>query len=141
VDKYQLGGVMAWSLGEDSMDWGHIRAMANNLKNNGGYRSSSSNSGPEMSDHSKGKSYDVVNIDGAGVGGPGASAVPAPVAVVVPAKGDGGLHVVPVSGEKQQQKETAPKSKEADEDWVWYNEDGSLWKPDQKRRKKKACSS
>jgi chitinase len=28
VKKYKLGGVMAWSLGEDSFDWSHIHAMA-----------------------------------------------------------------------------------------------------------------
>ncbi|KAI4953282.1 hypothetical protein J4E86_006823 [Alternaria arbusti] len=28
VRKYKLGGVMAWSLGEDSADWSHIRQMA-----------------------------------------------------------------------------------------------------------------
>jgi hypothetical protein len=31
VRKYKLGGVMAWSLGEDSFDWSHIRAMAKEL--------------------------------------------------------------------------------------------------------------
>ncbi|KAI4932272.1 uncharacterized protein J4E92_004172 [Alternaria infectoria] len=28
VRKYKLGGIMAWSLGEDSADWSHIRQMA-----------------------------------------------------------------------------------------------------------------
>lgn len=28
VRKYRLGGVMAWSLGEDSADWKHVRRMA-----------------------------------------------------------------------------------------------------------------
>ncbi|KAJ4307808.1 hypothetical protein N0V94_009607, partial [Neodidymelliopsis sp. IMI 364377] len=32
VRKYDLGGVMAWSLGEDSYDWSHIRRMAKELK-------------------------------------------------------------------------------------------------------------
>ncbi|KAL6710627.1 hypothetical protein ACN47E_008675 [Coniothyrium glycines] len=32
VRKYKLGGVMAWSLGEDSYDWSHIRQMAAELK-------------------------------------------------------------------------------------------------------------
>jgi chitinase len=32
VDKHGLGGVMAWSLGEDSYDWSHIRQMASELK-------------------------------------------------------------------------------------------------------------
>ncbi|KAF3011145.1 hypothetical protein E8E13_011464 [Curvularia kusanoi] len=32
VNKYKLGGVMAWSLGEDSNDWSHIRRMAENLQ-------------------------------------------------------------------------------------------------------------
>ncbi|KAF2854013.1 carbohydrate-binding module family 18 protein [Plenodomus tracheiphilus IPT5] len=32
VQKYKLGGVMAWSLGEDSYDWSHIRQMASELK-------------------------------------------------------------------------------------------------------------
>lgn len=36
VRKYKLGGVMAWSLGEDSFDWSHIHTMASELKN-GGY--------------------------------------------------------------------------------------------------------
>jgi chitinase len=32
VRKYSLGGVMAWSLGEDSYDWSHIKAMSDELK-------------------------------------------------------------------------------------------------------------
>ncbi|KAF2650470.1 carbohydrate-binding module family 18 protein [Lophiostoma macrostomum CBS 122681] len=37
VAKYNLGGVMAWSLGEDSYDWSHIRAIAQDLNDlNGG---------------------------------------------------------------------------------------------------------
>lgn len=32
VRKYKLGGVMAWSLGEDSYDWSHIRLMACELQ-------------------------------------------------------------------------------------------------------------
>jgi chitinase len=28
VRKYQLGGVMAWSMGEDTFDWSHVKAMA-----------------------------------------------------------------------------------------------------------------
>lgn len=31
VRKYNLGGVMAWSLGEDSNDWSHVRRMAEEL--------------------------------------------------------------------------------------------------------------
>lgn len=31
VHKYGLGGVMAWSLGEDSNDWSHVRRMAEEL--------------------------------------------------------------------------------------------------------------
>jgi hypothetical protein len=33
VKKYKLGGVMAWSLGEDSYDWSHVRAMAGEVAN------------------------------------------------------------------------------------------------------------
>ncbi|KAF9701801.1 hypothetical protein EKO04_000928 [Ascochyta lentis] len=32
VRKYNLGGVMAWSLGEDSNDWSHVKRMADELK-------------------------------------------------------------------------------------------------------------
>ncbi|KAF2867435.1 glycoside hydrolase superfamily, partial [Massariosphaeria phaeospora] len=32
VREYNLGGVMAWSLGEDSYDWSHIRQMALELQ-------------------------------------------------------------------------------------------------------------
>jgi chitinase len=32
VRKHKLGGVMAWSLGEDSFDWSHIKTMAEELK-------------------------------------------------------------------------------------------------------------
>jgi hypothetical protein len=32
VRRYKLGGVMAWSLGEDSIDWIHIRTMTDELK-------------------------------------------------------------------------------------------------------------
>ena len=31
VQKYNLGGVMAWSLGEDSNDWSHVKRMADEL--------------------------------------------------------------------------------------------------------------
>lgn len=31
VRKYNLGGVMAWSLGEDSNDWSHVKRMADEL--------------------------------------------------------------------------------------------------------------
>lgn len=34
VRKYNLGGVMAWSLGEDSNDWSHIKRMADELAKN-----------------------------------------------------------------------------------------------------------
>jgi hypothetical protein len=34
VRKYKLGGVMAWSLGEDSYDWSHIRRMASEIAKN-----------------------------------------------------------------------------------------------------------
>ncbi|KAF3037890.1 hypothetical protein E8E11_002205 [Didymella keratinophila] len=34
VRKYKLGGVMAWSLGEDSNDWSHIKRMADELAKN-----------------------------------------------------------------------------------------------------------
>ncbi|KAJ4984401.1 Chitinase 1-like protein 1 [Stagonosporopsis vannaccii] len=32
VHEYGLGGVMAWSLGEDSYDWSHVRRMAEELE-------------------------------------------------------------------------------------------------------------
>ncbi|KAI4915048.1 hypothetical protein J4E90_005085 [Alternaria incomplexa] len=35
VRKYKLGGVMAWSLGEDSADWSHIRQMAREVAKDG----------------------------------------------------------------------------------------------------------
>jgi hypothetical protein len=35
VRKYKLGGVMAWSLGEDSYDWSHIRRMASEVAKDG----------------------------------------------------------------------------------------------------------
>jgi hypothetical protein len=35
VRRYKLGGVMAWSLGEDSLDWSHIRQMANEVAKGG----------------------------------------------------------------------------------------------------------
>ncbi|KAI4639963.1 hypothetical protein J4E93_008762 [Alternaria ventricosa] len=35
VRKYKLGGVMAWSLGEDSADWSHIRHMAKEVAKGG----------------------------------------------------------------------------------------------------------
>jgi hypothetical protein len=35
VRKYKLGGVMAWSLGEDSYDWSHIKTMASELAKDG----------------------------------------------------------------------------------------------------------
>lgn len=46
VNTYGLGGVMAWSLGEDSHDWSHIKQIAREL-GDGGY-----------------KKYDVVLNDG-----------------------------------------------------------------------------
>ncbi|KAH7361149.1 glycoside hydrolase superfamily [Pyrenochaeta sp. MPI-SDFR-AT-0127] len=41
VDEYGLGGVMAWSLGEDSYDWSHIRQMAAELAKREGQTSPS----------------------------------------------------------------------------------------------------
>ncbi|KAL5120800.1 hypothetical protein ACEQ8H_001281 [Pleosporales sp. CAS-2024a] len=35
IRKYKLGGVMAWSLGEDSFDWSHIAAMRKELAKGG----------------------------------------------------------------------------------------------------------
>ena len=32
VKVKSLGGIMAWSLAEDSHDWSHLKAMANGLK-------------------------------------------------------------------------------------------------------------
>jgi chitinase len=43
VAKNKLGGVMAWSLGEDSYDWSHIQAMAQ-----GAQSLASSNSAPSV---------------------------------------------------------------------------------------------
>jgi chitinase len=37
VRELDLGGVMAWSLGEDSFDWSHIHQIAKELGNGGGY--------------------------------------------------------------------------------------------------------
>jgi chitinase len=31
VDEYELGGVMAWSLGEDSYDWSHIKEISSEV--------------------------------------------------------------------------------------------------------------
>lgn len=36
VNAKGLGGVMAWSLGEDSAGWKHIEAMKEGLKKSGG---------------------------------------------------------------------------------------------------------
>ncbi|KAF2028232.1 glycoside hydrolase, partial [Setomelanomma holmii] len=45
VAKYGLGGVMAWSLGEDSADWSHIKAMNTGLQIlKGGYGSTGKHS-------------------------------------------------------------------------------------------------
>ena len=49
VRKYKLGGVMAWSLGEDSFDWSHIKAMADELEK-GGYGSGEPSAQPKGSD-------------------------------------------------------------------------------------------
>lgn len=35
VRKYKLGGVMAWSLGEDSADWSHIKKISEELESSG----------------------------------------------------------------------------------------------------------
>jgi hypothetical protein len=35
VRNYKLGGIMAWSLGEDSADWSHIRHMAREVAKSG----------------------------------------------------------------------------------------------------------
>lgn len=37
VRKYKLGGVMAWSLGEDSADWSHIKVISDELVKSGPY--------------------------------------------------------------------------------------------------------
>lgn len=56
VGTYKLGGVMAWSLGEDSYDWSHIKQIAAELQK-GGYGGASAASMEQTS-------YDVVNVDG-----------------------------------------------------------------------------
>jgi chitinase len=37
VDVENLGGVMAWSLGEDSLNWEHLTAMKEGVKGVGGH--------------------------------------------------------------------------------------------------------
>jgi hypothetical protein len=46
VRKYKLGGVMAWSLGEDSADWSHIGKISEEL-GKGGYATPGSDDGGE----------------------------------------------------------------------------------------------
>lgn len=55
VRSYGLGGVMAWSLGEDSFDWSHIKRIAEEVK--GGY-------GDVNADWQGQQTYDVVLNDG-----------------------------------------------------------------------------
>ncbi|KAL1604967.1 hypothetical protein SLS60_004508 [Paraconiothyrium brasiliense] len=37
VRKYKIGGAMAWSLGEDSADWSHIKTISDELAKSGPY--------------------------------------------------------------------------------------------------------
>lgn len=32
VDKLKIGGVMAWSLGEDSYDWSHVNVLKTQVR-------------------------------------------------------------------------------------------------------------
>lgn len=109
VRGYGLGGVMAWSLGEDSADWSHIKQMAKELAS-GGYTAPAQNSEqnednedaqtqtetpaesnePAEPSESHQADYDVVYVDGT-KGGPEAEAdeydygqYPAPADVDVP---------------------------------------------------------
>ncbi|KAF1915773.1 glycoside hydrolase superfamily, partial [Ampelomyces quisqualis] len=72
VRKYKLGGVMAWSLGEDSADWSHVRKMADELKK-GGYKTPGRPAPKPMVDSGPAKPikpvpskapYDTVWVDG-----------------------------------------------------------------------------
>ncbi|KAJ4355549.1 uncharacterized protein N0V89_003567 [Didymosphaeria variabile] len=37
IRKYKIGGAMAWSLGEDSEDWSHIKTISDELEKSGPY--------------------------------------------------------------------------------------------------------
>jgi hypothetical protein len=74
VRRYQLGGVMAWSLGEDSYDWSHVRRMAGEVAK-GGYAQATGGSPVELASldnstvpdaptSSSAAPYDVVWVDG-----------------------------------------------------------------------------
>ncbi|KAI4614017.1 hypothetical protein J4E80_006707 [Alternaria sp. BMP 0032] len=70
VRKYKLGGVMAWSLGEDSADWSHIRQMAKEVAKGGlGSATASDSNEPvddymhdEIADYCCPNGYDPANL-------------------------------------------------------------------------------
>ncbi|KAF1951332.1 glycoside hydrolase [Byssothecium circinans] len=153
VKEHGLGGVMAWSLGEDSADWSHIRQIAKNVQS-GRYTAAagasavaspvatldvspvaSAPSSPAASP-STSKKYDVVYVDGPG--GPDAepSTLATSVSAGVKAAGvkaaaasaTGYPPVVPVSGTGTKSGGDEQPGPDDDWEWVWYNEDGTLWK-------------
>ncbi|KAJ4290513.1 hypothetical protein N0V90_010730 [Kalmusia sp. IMI 367209] len=68
VRKYGLGGVMAWSLGEDSNDWSHIKRISAELEKGGGKVLEEAlpvQSSPASAEKPK-ETYIVVNVDGTG---------------------------------------------------------------------------
>ncbi|CAI6340809.1 unnamed protein product [Periconia digitata] len=146
VAKYGLGGVMAWSLGEDSNDWSHIRAMTEGLKTINGIAPPQANAAskdktetktqvatkPTPASNQPGKTtYDVVYVDG--IGGPEAeeSVIPAPKVNPTSSltsskpKNAVGKPVVKVSNA-----EPGPND---DWEWVYYDSKGRLWQDNKKR--------
>ncbi|KAF2646499.1 glycoside hydrolase, partial [Massarina eburnea CBS 473.64] len=141
VEKFGLGGVMAWSLGEDSAGWNHIRQMGKEIEKYDGpavdpvapsvYAAAASADVPVPVTSSK--SYHVVYVDG--VGGPGAEATT--LATVFSANGKGAAQtaavggkeypVVPVGGTKGTRKPADEEDEGSDWEWAWYNQDGSFW--------------
>ncbi|KAF2677406.1 carbohydrate-binding module family 18 protein [Lentithecium fluviatile CBS 122367] len=71
VQGLGLGGVMAWSLGEDSYDWSHVKTMAG-FSRGAGYgvsltktpETEQTGSTPEQNEDTT--AYDVVSVDGEG---------------------------------------------------------------------------
>jgi len=70
VRNYKLGGVMAWSLGEDSADWSHVRQMAKEIAKGGlGLTTASDSNMPvdgymhdEIADYCCPNGYDPANL-------------------------------------------------------------------------------
>ncbi|KAL5371956.1 hypothetical protein DPSP01_013871 [Paraphaeosphaeria sporulosa] len=116
VRKYKLGGAMAWSLGEDSADWSHIKVISDELANNGPY--SGDGEGADEAEAAAEEPFSVPTPTTLAKAAQSTKAAPAIVNV------DGGEDV-----EDEEHAEDSEDAEGGDDDgdweWVYTDEDGN----------------